>query len=250
MKKLIKIASAGLLAILLYSPVNATTIAFTGSGSFSDLGGCGGNPSPGCKITNTGGTTPHTTGTELQMSGSPASTMIAHTETGFVTVPSSKTVTIGELIWDNNATFNGTNGAIDVNYTFTLSLSGGGKTATDSEVFSLVITQPTNPPGDVTKGLPVLATGLGPFTFDGITISDFKFSLLSPVSSGETFVNGVWDNPENNVSELVLTADFAVATAVVTAVPEPSTWAMMMLGFAGVGFMAYRRKSTPALMAA
>jgi PEP-CTERM motif len=25
-------------------------------------------------------------------------------------------------------------------------------------------------------------------------------------------------------------------------VPEPSTWAMMILGFAGVGFMAYRRK--------
>lgn len=29
----------------------------------------------------------------------------------------------------------------------------------------------------------------------------------------------------------------------VTAVPEPSTWAMMILGFMGVGFMAYRRKS-------
>jgi PEP-CTERM motif len=28
-----------------------------------------------------------------------------------------------------------------------------------------------------------------------------------------------------------------------TPVPEPSTWAMMLLGFAGIGFMAYRRKS-------
>ena len=27
------------------------------------------------------------------------------------------------------------------------------------------------------------------------------------------------------------------------AVPEPSTWAMMILGFAGVGFMAYRRRT-------
>jgi hypothetical protein len=36
----------------------------------------------------------------------------------------------------------------------------------------------------------------------------------------------------------------------VSSVPEPSTWAMMILGFAGVGFMAYRRKSKPALMAA
>jgi len=31
-------------------------------------------------------------------------------------------------------------------------------------------------------------------------------------------------------------------------VPEPSTWAMMLLGFAGVGFMTYRRKQNgPAL---
>ena len=28
----------------------------------------------------------------------------------------------------------------------------------------------------------------------------------------------------------------------VAAVPEPATWAMMILGFAGVGFMAYRRR--------
>lgn len=33
-------------------------------------------------------------------------------------------------------------------------------------------------------------------------------------------------------------------------VPEPSTWAMMLLGFAGIGLMAYRRKSKPALMMA
>ena len=32
--------------------------------------------------------------------------------------------------------------------------------------------------------------------------------------------------------------------ATVAAVPEPSTWAMMILGFIGVGFMAYRRKNT------
>lgn len=32
-------------------------------------------------------------------------------------------------------------------------------------------------------------------------------------------------------------------------VPEPSTWAMMILGFCGIGFMAYRGKSKPAFMA-
>jgi choice-of-anchor C domain-containing protein len=35
----------------------------------------------------------------------------------------------------------------------------------------------------------------------------------------------------------------ALDDVAVTAVPEPSTWAMMILGFVGVGFMAYRRKN-------
>jgi hypothetical protein len=34
----------------------------------------------------------------------------------------------------------------------------------------------------------------------------------------------------------------AVFADSVSAVPEPSTWAMMILGFTGIGFMAYRRK--------
>lgn len=34
------------------------------------------------------------------------------------------------------------------------------------------------------------------------------------------------------------------------AVPEPSTWAMLLIGFAGLGFMAYRRKSKPESLAA
>jgi PEP-CTERM motif len=29
----------------------------------------------------------------------------------------------------------------------------------------------------------------------------------------------------------------------ISGVPEPSTWAMMVIGFAGIGFMAYRRKA-------
>jgi hypothetical protein len=36
--------------------------------------------------------------------------------------------------------------------------------------------------------------------------------------------------------------NYAVAGGV-SAVPEPSTWAMMILGFAGVGFMTYRRRN-------
>jgi len=39
--------------------------------------------------------------------------------------------------------------------------------------------------------------------------------------------------------------NFAVA-----AVPEPSTWAMLLLGFAGVGVIAYRRKPKQAMLEA
>ena len=64
-----------------------------------------------------------------------------------------------------------------------------------------------------------------------------------------TFNTGALDDPlkiffadrYNVQSELSFT---------ISAVPEPSTWAMLLLGFAGVGFMAYRRKSKPALIAA
>jgi PEP-CTERM motif len=37
-------------------------------------------------------------------------------------------------------------------------------------------------------------------------------------------------------------------TAQVGAVPEPSTWAMMLLGFAGVGYGVYRRKKLAAVV--
>jgi hypothetical protein len=43
---------------------------------------------------------------------------------------------------------------------------------------------------------------------------------------------------------------YGAGTLSVSAVPEPSTWAMMLLGFVGLGFMAYRRKAKPASMAA
>jgi hypothetical protein len=40
--------------------------------------------------------------------------------------------------------------------------------------------------------------------------------------------------------------DLDSVTTTISAIPEPATWALMILGFAGVGFMAYRRKNTMA----
>ena len=62
--------------------------------------------------------------------------------------------------------------------------------------------------------------------------------------------NGSEYSSESSFSADYLTRSLNDQGGSVGAVPEPSTWAMMILGFAGVGFMAYRRKSKPALMAA
>jgi hypothetical protein len=46
------------------------------------------------------------------------------------------------------------------------------------------------------------------------------------------------------------TGDTAFEFAFTTAIPEASTWAMMILGFAGIGFLAYRRRNQGAALAA
>jgi len=70
-------------------------------------------------------------------------------------------------------------------------------------------------------------------------------------SAGETAacLAGKSDVPEGVGSPSALfdhdaTGNQIIAT--VAPVPEPSTWAMMILGFVGVGVMAYRRKSKAA----
>jgi hypothetical protein len=50
-----------------------------------------------------------------------------------------------------------------------------------------------------------------------------------------------------NLSNPFFGQNNVLTISAVAAVPEPSTWAMMILGFAGVGFLAYRRNGKRAL---
>ena len=58
-----------------------------------------------------------------------------------------------------------------------------------------------------------------------------------------TFKSISWTNPD-----LENWYGFTVGT--VAPVPEPSTWAMLLLGFTGLGYVAYRRKTKAGLRAA
>jgi hypothetical protein len=89
---------------------------------------------------------------------------------------------------------------------------------------------------DLTSGSsynPAFVTAIG-------SVSNAEAALLAGLSAGEAYLN-------------IHTTNFPAGEirGFLHAVPEPSTWAMMILGFAGIGFMAYRRrKSTVALAAA
>lgn len=60
------------------------------------------------------------------------------------------------------------------------------------------------------------------------------------------FGSDVWDSNTGNTGNAAAVFQ-SHGPFPVGSVPEPSTWAMMILGFFGVGFLAYRRKSQVSL---
>jgi hypothetical protein len=81
-----------------------------------------------------------------------------------------------------------------------------------------------------------------------INLQNGIFNNLQLVSAHNNNVAGIdflatsggaqWQIQVTQSGPIVSNGTFAIAAAV----PEPSTWAMMILGFVGIGFMACRRK--------
>ena len=94
----------------------------------------------------------------------------------------------------------------------------------DSSHLSIAVTESQN---GLASGTPYLALYNG---WD----NDGSFQIKT--AGGNDFSNGTY------------TLD-APSLQAIAAVPEPSTWAMMILGFCSIGFITYRRKSKSALMA-
>jgi hypothetical protein len=72
------------------------------------------------------------------------------------------------------------------------------------------------------------------------------FGVLSFNEMGVSTVEFDFTRDDGGVTAAYIVSDVIYT---VPAVPEPSTWAMMILGFAGIGFMAYRRSASAALPA-
>jgi hypothetical protein len=133
---------------------------------------------------------------------------------GSVTLKANQQLTGLNLLWgtvDN-----------DANRNVLITTDNGSNTITGTTIFSLMqIFCSTSPnscsPTNGNFEAYVEITGLNPF--DTVTFSDNS-------SNSFEFLPGALPTLQNGV-------------------PEPSTWAMMILGFCGVSLMAYRRKARP-----
>jgi hypothetical protein len=100
----------------------------------------------------------------------------------------------------------------------------------------------------------------------GITVNNGKVTSFAAQGSADAFTSDgtVFQLTDNGGKNLLPGFDFAlnseegqgqitgqivVGDPMVAAVPEPSTWAMMLLGFAGIGAMTYRRRKSAMLAA-
>jgi hypothetical protein len=137
----------------------------------------------------------------------------------------------------------------------------GDKGATDTITFATAVTNPVlaiwslgqgglSASFNFTSSEPFTIESGGPSAeYSGSTITlGSGNSVLGSEGNGTIQFNGTfnsisWTNPtyENWYG-------FTVGT--VAPVPEPSTWAMLLLGFAGLGYMAYRRNTKAGLRAA
>jgi PEP-CTERM motif len=143
-----------------------------------------------------------------------------------------------------------------------IKLIGGAGSATDTITFSTAVLNPViaifslgsnSGPPNITSNLtfqgaavPTFLSGgpanpVGSTTmFDGQAITVSGQTVSGTEGNGEIVFLGSFtsisfiDPTQDNYHEITIGAE-------VSAVPEPSTWLMMLLGFAGLGFAGYRR---------
>ena len=124
-----------------------------------------------------------------------------------------------ELLWDDEA-------GPDITLTFATPVNAAGATI-QADFYGGFTAQ-------------VLVNGTNTFTENGVSNGNNDGSAIfigwngGPITTLQFTLTSAFEAPN----------DFAIGTVALSSVPEPSTWAMMMLGFAGLGFAAFRTRKT------
>ena len=153
----------------------------------------------------------------------------------------------GFMALDGDPGFSGpleqTINGLTVGQTYQLSFYWAGGELADRTNFDTV--QLTGSFGSSTFATPVYTntntTPGAPGSFSGWILETFDFTATQ---ANETLSFLAVGTPAANLPPFALLDGVSL-----TAVPEPSTWAMMLVGFCGLGYAAYRRRRTPIAIA-
>jgi hypothetical protein len=159
---------------------------------------------------------------------------------------SANTARADIVTFDVSGTFNSP-GGISLTGTFTADTDLGSITSANLSVGGLPESFTTLLGGQFPDpAIFIVGTDSNPNDLAVLTLDFF-----GGTSGGDSFFGLVQTCDAGCANETTYASDLtATFRPEIAAVPEPSTWAMMLLGFAGISLMAYRRKSKPALLAA
>jgi hypothetical protein len=75
---------------------------------------------------------------------------------------------------------------------------------------------------------------------------DYDFQIMETITGSGFSVPVTGENTGSGSAKIVVSDALVISDPgpMTPAVPEPSTWAMMVLGFAGIGAITYRRRKT------
>src|SRR5665213_2393907 len=178
---------------------------------------------------------------------------------GFSTFTADSTGTLHAYFYSADAAYNeqatlslatGGNGNFLVNHfpAYGTEVDLGHVTSGHSIVFVDTITSGTSPLYSLYSD----NTNVGGFNY---VYSTAYTSVDALIPSGtfvafEDLLHGASDYDYNDLAFVYTIKPDGPANSNAPAVPEPATWAMMILGFVSVGFMTYRRKNKLAMYAA
>jgi hypothetical protein len=138
-----------------------------------------------------------------------------------------------------------------------IQLFGGNGDVTDTITFSHAVTNPVFAIWSLGQGgvdasfsfdrTPVFIAGGESAEYHGTSINVSGNVVSGQEANGTVMLLGTF----NTISWINPTFEnwYGFTVGVQSAVPEPSTWAMMLLGFAGIGLMTYRRRKSMAGLA-